>query len=76
MESQSHIAGSASALLGLLPFLLGSITSPLVGVAGEYSAIPMGVILISASFLALCAYFFLVRRPTVGVIADSHQLGL
>jgi len=64
MESQSHMAGSASAILGLLPFLLGSITSPLVGIAGEYSAIPMGVIIFSASFLALLAYFFLIRKPT------------
>lgn len=42
MESQGHIAGSASALLGILPFLLGSITSPLVGIAGEYTALPLG----------------------------------
>ncbi|WP_342767273.1 hypothetical protein [Bacillus taeanensis] len=30
METQGHIAGSASALLGLLPFVLGSLTAPLV----------------------------------------------
>jgi DHA1 family bicyclomycin/chloramphenicol resistance-like MFS transporter len=62
IESQGHIAGSASALLGLLPFLLGSLTAPLVGVAGEYNAIPMGVVILSASLLALLSYFGLVRR--------------
>ena len=31
MEKQGHRAGSASALLGMLPLLLGSIVSPLVG---------------------------------------------
>lgn len=61
MESQSHMAGSASALLGLLPFLLGAITSPLVGIAGEYSAVPMGVIILSTSLLALLAYFGLAQ---------------
>ena len=50
MESQGHIAGSASALLGLLPFLLGAITAPLVGVAGEETAIPMGVIIFFSGF--------------------------
>ncbi|WP_442600039.1 multidrug effflux MFS transporter [Neobacillus sp. D3-1R] len=67
IETQGHIAGSASALLGLLPFVLGSITSPLVGVAGEYSAIPMGVVILTASLLALLSYFGLVRRATIRV---------
>jgi MFS transporter, DHA1 family, multidrug resistance protein len=67
IETQGHIAGSASALLGLLPFVLGSITSPLVGVAGEYSAIPMGIVILSASLLALLSYFGLVRRGTLRV---------
>jgi DHA1 family bicyclomycin/chloramphenicol resistance-like MFS transporter len=67
IETQGHIAGSASALLGLLPFVLGSITSPLVGVAGEYSAIPMGVVILSASLLALLSYFGLVQRASFRV---------
>ncbi|MCD7034620.1 multidrug effflux MFS transporter [Metabacillus sp. GX 13764] len=62
MDSQGHIAGSASALLGLLPFILGSVTAPLVGVAGEYSAIPMGIVIFSASFLALASYLLLVQK--------------
>jgi len=62
MEKQGHIAGSASALLGLLPFVLGSLTSPLVGIAGEYSSIPMGVIMLATSFIALLIYFGVVRK--------------
>ncbi|THE09276.1 Bcr/CflA family multidrug efflux MFS transporter [Bacillus timonensis] len=65
IETQGHIAGSASALLGLLPFVLGSITSPLVGVAGENSAIPMGIVILSTSLLALLSYFGLVRGASV-----------
>ncbi|KIY20635.1 Bcr/CflA family multidrug efflux MFS transporter [Mesobacillus subterraneus] len=67
IETQGHIAGSASALLGLMPFVLGSLTSPLVGLAGEYSAIPMAVVILSASLLALLSYFMLVRRTTLHV---------
>ncbi|MGD7044928.1 multidrug effflux MFS transporter [Jeotgalibacillus proteolyticus] len=62
MQTQGHIAGSASALLGLLPFLLGSITAPLVGIAGEQTAVPMGFIMFTTSTLALLSYFGLARR--------------
>lgn len=67
MDTQGHIAGSASALLGLLPFVLGSLTAPLVGIAGEYNAIPMGIVIYSASFLAFLSYFGLVRKAPVKV---------
>ncbi len=67
METQGHIAGSASALLGLLPFVLGSLTAPLVGIAGENSAIPMGVVIFTASFLAFLSYFALVRKASANV---------
>lgn len=61
MESQGHIAGSASALLGLLPFLLGSITAPLVGIAGEHTAVPMGVIIFTSALLAVLSYIKLTK---------------
>ena len=61
METQGHIAGSASALLGLLPFILGAITAPLVGIAGEETAIPMGAIIFASSLIAVFAYFGLTR---------------
>ena len=61
MEKQGHIAGSASALLGLLPFILGAITAPLVGIAGEETAIPMGAIIFASSLIAVLAYFGLSR---------------
>lgn len=74
MESQSHIAGSASAILGLLPFLLGAITSPLVGVEGEYSAIPLGVILLIASVLGLLSYAILIRKPKRRIYGKAIQV--
>lgn len=61
MESQGHIAGSAAAVLGTLQFALGAVTSPLVGMAGENSALPFGVTIFMTSILAVVAYLFLVK---------------
>ena len=64
MDSQGHVAGSAAALLGLLPYILGSISAPLVGIAGENTALPMGIIIFIASSLALLSYFGLARKKS------------
>ncbi|MFE2040466.1 multidrug effflux MFS transporter [Streptomyces sp. NPDC059477] len=51
-----HAAGSASALLGTSSFLIGAIASPLVGVAGEDTAVPMAVVQLAAALLAVGAF--------------------
>jgi len=72
METKGHVAGSASALLGLLPFLLGSLTAPLVGIGGEHTALPMGVIIFVSSLLASLSYFVLVRKGSLKVNTPKH----
>ena len=72
METKGHVAGSASALLGLLPFLLGSLTAPLVGIGGEYTALPMGVIIFVSSLLASLSYFVLVRKGSLKINTPKH----
>lgn len=67
METQSHAAGSASALLGLLPFILGAATAPLVGIAGEETAVPMGLTIFLMCLIALLAYIFLVKKTDMQV---------
>lgn len=62
MESQADMAGSAAALLGVIPFLLGAIVAPLVGIAGESTAVPLGLIILATSTAAMLAYFVLVRK--------------
>src|SRR4051812_26691500 len=62
MESQGHIAGSTAALLGVMPTLLGAVTAPLVGIAGEYSAVPFGVIIFTTSLLSIIAYVTLASN--------------
>jgi DHA1 family bicyclomycin/chloramphenicol resistance-like MFS transporter len=64
MENQASNAGSASALLGLLPFLLGAAVAPLVGLGGGQNALPMGIVIMVCDLLALGVYMTLVRRKT------------
>lgn len=62
MESQERMAGTASAILGILPFLFGSFASPIVGIEGEYSAEPFGVLIFATSLLSIFVYVVLVKR--------------
>lgn len=61
MNRQGKVAGSASAFLGILPFAGGALVSPLVGVAGENSAIPMGIVIFSCCTLAVVTYGWMMR---------------
>ncbi|MCZ8517469.1 multidrug effflux MFS transporter [Paenibacillus filicis] len=65
MESQGHMAGTAAALMGVIPFLLGAVVSPLVGIAGESTAVPLGVIILTTSAAAMLSYFLLVKRGSI-----------
>jgi DHA1 family bicyclomycin/chloramphenicol resistance-like MFS transporter len=56
-----HAAGSASALLGTSSFLIGAIASPLVGVAGEETAVPMAVVQLTATLVAATCFVALCR---------------
>ncbi|MBB4715646.1 DHA1 family bicyclomycin/chloramphenicol resistance-like MFS transporter [Streptomyces luteogriseus] len=56
-----HAAGSASALLGTTSFLIGAIASPLVGVAGEDTALPMAVVQLVAALVALACFMGMCR---------------
>ena len=66
MQNQKKSAGSASAFLGLLPFIGGALVSPLVGMAGDEAAWPMGLAIILCSIGAPIIFFGFVRqRPAV-----------
>ncbi|MFG2517062.1 multidrug effflux MFS transporter [Streptomyces sp. NPDC048584] len=56
-----HAAGSASALLGTVSFLIGAIASPLVGIAGEDTAVPMAVVQLAAALVALVCFLGMCR---------------
>lgn len=57
---QGHRAGSASAVLGLFPLLIGSIVSPLVGL-DETTPVPMGALLFGTALLGALAFFVLTK---------------
>ncbi len=59
-ESEAH-AGTGSAFLGFLQFALAAVVAPLVGVAGEKTAVPMGLAMIMSIVLAVVAFVTLTR---------------
>lgn len=61
MQSQEKNAGSASALLGLVPFVIGAITAPLVGIGGGDTAVPMAVVIAACNIGAFACLKKLVR---------------
>ncbi len=56
-----HAAGSASALLGTSQFLIGAVASPLVGIAGSTTAVPMALVQVSCTGIAVVAFLALCR---------------
>ena len=61
MEHQGHRAGSASAVLGMLPLLFGAMVSPLVGI-DETTAVPMGAILFTTASIGATLFFTLTKK--------------
>ncbi|SFX69695.1 MFS transporter, DHA1 family, bicyclomycin/chloramphenicol resistance protein [Thermoactinomyces sp. DSM 45891] len=60
MESQGKSAGSAAAVLGVISLALGGIVAPFVGIAGEYTVVPLGIITTLCGIGALSCYYFFV----------------
>lgn len=56
LTNHGRSAGSASALLGALRFLVGALAAPLVGLAGEGTAIPMAGVMGICALGALALY--------------------
>ncbi|GHF88494.1 DHA1 family bicyclomycin/chloramphenicol resistance-like MFS transporter [Amycolatopsis bartoniae] len=65
-------AGAASALLGVLQFVIGGLATPLVGIGGENSAIPMGVVMASFAVAALVVFVTMTRPVRVPSPAVSE----
>ena len=65
LSAAPRAAGSASAALGATQFLLAAAVSPLVSLAGEHTAGPLGVVMVCSSVIA-CAGLALARNQTAG----------
>ncbi|EPD58815.1 MULTISPECIES: multidrug effflux MFS transporter [Streptomyces] len=68
-----HSAGSASALLGTSSFLIGAVASPLVGIAGEHTAVPMAVVQLAAALVALACFVGMCRPWNVRANAEGAE---
>jgi DHA1 family bicyclomycin/chloramphenicol resistance-like MFS transporter len=53
LAGHPRTAGSASALLGVLQYVVGALAAPLVGVAGPGNALPMAVVIAALGIAAL-----------------------
>ena len=63
-------AGTAASLLGALNFGLAGALSPLAGVMGVGTAVPMAVVMGGAAVIAVASVWLLVRPSTVPALSD------
>jgi DHA1 family bicyclomycin/chloramphenicol resistance-like MFS transporter len=71
LQEYPHMAGSAAAMLGLLTFIGGAAIAPLVGVAGDHSAVPLSITILGCSLVGAFACLFVTRRATRTTVPAS-----
>jgi DHA1 family bicyclomycin/chloramphenicol resistance-like MFS transporter len=64
-DEVAHAAGTGSAVMGALQFGVGAAVSPLVGLAGERTAVPMAVTMVVLALGAVGAARFAATAPGV-----------
>ena len=60
LSDYPDLAGTASSLQGLSQFVFGAVAAPLVGIAGERTALPLGIVTTTASLCAIASFAGLV----------------
>ncbi|MEA5363995.1 multidrug effflux MFS transporter [Amycolatopsis sp., V23-08] len=70
LAEHARSAGAASALLGVLQFVVGGVATPLVGLGGPGTAVPMAATIAGFALLALVAFLTLTRPPVRPVTPD------
>jgi DHA1 family bicyclomycin/chloramphenicol resistance-like MFS transporter len=68
LADHPHQAGSASALVGLLTFLVGAAAAPLAGVGGSHTALPMAVVIALLEAAAMATFAILARTRPAEVV--------
>lgn len=74
MQDYKANAGAAAALMGVSMFLVGGLVAPLVGVAGEHTAVPLGIVMATCASSALVLLITLGRRGPVTATDGSSEL--
>ena len=62
MTKYGKMAGSASAILGFASMFAAGIVSPIVGIGGEHTGIPMGITMLVCAVLSLLCLYGLVEK--------------
>lgn len=62
MTNYGKMAGSASAILGFASMFSAGIVSPLVGIGGDHTGIPMGITMLVCAVLSLLCLYGLVEK--------------
>ena len=62
MTKYGKMAGSASAILGFASMFAAGIVSPIVGLGGEHTGIPMGITMLVCAVLSLLCLYGLVEK--------------
>ena len=74
MSRHPEAAGSASAVLGVLTFLVGGLMAPLVGAGGSASLLPMVTVMGASAVLAVVVFAVLTRGDE-GITRDGEARG-
>jgi MFS transporter, DHA1 family, multidrug resistance protein len=61
LDEVRYAAGTGSAVLGALQFGLAAAISPLVGIAGDHTAVPMAIAMLSCALIGAAALLTLTR---------------
>ena len=75
LDEAGHHAGTGSAFLGCLQYVLAAAVAPFVGLGGEDTAVPMGIAMVVFAVLAAVSYLTLTRKSTAapaGAEQDNH----
>ena len=62
MTKYGKMAGSASAILGFASMFAAGIVSPIVGLGGEHTGVPMGITMLVCATLSLLCLYGLVEK--------------
>jgi DHA1 family bicyclomycin/chloramphenicol resistance-like MFS transporter len=70
LADHARQAGSASALLGLLYYLVGAVTAPLAGIGGTHTAVPTAVDIAVLEGAAVLSFAILTRTHPAQVLPE------
>jgi DHA1 family bicyclomycin/chloramphenicol resistance-like MFS transporter len=71
LANHPGLAGTASSLLGLARFGLGALAAPLVGLGGSRDALPLGLVTVGATLLAVLGHLATTRHR--GEVLNTHD---